>query len=329
MDNATVSLLLAQQIIFYIFLVLDISSLLCSCVLFYCYFRLTELRQQIRSNLMIIYLLASVSLLNVINIPLILPYFQNHYYIAAMKYPNVFCVFWIIFDYAMSSVHLWIIAILSLERYLLIFFKQSIVNDRKRRCFLYYILVPSIVLFLFLWYLCLVAFYPCEQTQFDYTHIICSSACYQTVASTAFLNFDWIISGLLPVFLTVFFTFILILHVLYQKHKIRRHLIRQETWRRTRKMFLQLLPITLSFLVFIMPLITVGLMAVSDPWYETIPYFYVNCLSYCLPLSIPFVILWKQKLIRRRLLLLLRRRNLTRITPIILIHGPPLPIMNV
>lgn len=245
-----------------------------------------------------------------------------------MKYPNVFCIFWIIFDYAMSSVHLWIIAVLSLERYLLIFFKQSIMNDRKRRCLLCYILVPSIVLFLFSWYLYLVAFYPCEQTQFDYTQIICSSSCYQTVAGNAFLNFDWIISGLLPVFLTVLFTFMLILHVVYQKYKIRSHLIRQETWRRTRKMFLQLLPITLAFLVFIMPLITVGLMAVSDPWYETIPYFYVNCLSYCLPQSIPFAILWKQKLIRRKLLLLLRRQNLARIAPIVFIDGRPLPMMN-
>jgi hypothetical protein len=49
-----------------------------------------------------------------------------------------------------------------------------------------------------------------------------------------------------------------------------------------------------------MPLIIVGLLAISNPWYNTIPYFYVNTLAYCLVLCMPFAILSKQTIIQRQ-----------------------------
>lgn len=193
---------------------------------------------------------------------------------------------------------------------------------------MYYFPLMLIVLLVFFWYLYLLIMFPCTKTYFDFTAIICGSACYQIEGSEMIQNIDWILSGLLPVFLTVLFTLILIIHVLYQRHKLRRHVAQRDTWKRTRKMFLQLLPITLTFLVFIMPLIIVGLMAIINPWYATLPYFYANFLAYCLPLVIPFAVLSKQKVIRRRLLLLLRCREANRIAPVILGNGPLIRKMN-
>lgn len=116
-------------------------------------------------------------------------------------------------------------------------------------------------------------------------------------------------------------------HVLYQKHKITRHLMRRDTWKRTRKMFLQLLPIILIFLVFNIPLISVGLLAISDPWYNTIPYFYANSLSFCLALFMPFAILSRQTIIKRRLFIFLRFRPLNR-TGVMTITAPPIQLFN-
>lgn len=102
---------------------------------------------------------------------------------------------------------------------------------------------------------------------------------------------DWSLADVLPVFLTILFIVMLILHVLYQRRKISKHLIQRETWKRTRKMFLQLLPIALIFLAFNMLLSIVGLLAISYPWFNTVPYFYANSLSYCLPMCMPFAAL--------------------------------------
>jgi hypothetical protein len=310
-DTVSMSVSIPSQVVFYIFLLLDIPSVLCSLLLFYYFISLRELRDQRHSNKIIIYLLIGSFLVTAVDIPLILPYLQNYYYMKSMKYPYSFCVFWIMYDYGMYSLNLWLMALACLERYLLIFFKQLIMKNRKRRFFLYYVPVTLIILFVIFWYVYLVALYPCTQTQFDLTQAVCGFPCYKTVGSVTVQNTDWTLADLLPVFLTILVISILIIHVLYQKHKISRHLMRQETWKRTRKMFLQLLPITFIFLVFNMPLIIVGLLAISNPWYNTTPYFYVNSLSYCLSLFMPFAVLSRQITIRKRLsnLLSLRRPN--------------------
>ena len=328
MNKNAIPMPLGKQATFCIFSLMNMPSILCYLVLFYYFLRLPELRQQYYSHLMIIYLLLSGYLVIIIDIPLILAYIEDNYFILSMKYPQVFCTFWIVYDYSTWSINLWIMALLSLERYLLIFFKQAVMKNKKRRFLMYYFPITIIVLLVFCWYLYLLILFPCTKTYFDFTAIICGSACYQIEGSEMIQNLDWIISGLLPVFLTVLFTLILIIHVLYQRHKIRRHVAQRDTWKRTRKMFLQLLPITLTFLVFIMPLIIVGLMAIINPWYFTTPYFYVNFLAYCLPLAIPFAVLSKQKVIRRRLLLLLRCREANRIAPVILVNDPPVRKMN-
>jgi hypothetical protein len=326
-DTTSVSVSLEEQFVFYIFLLLDIPSVLCSLVLFYCFICVPELRQQRHANQMIIYLLVGTFLVTIVDIPLILPYLQNHYYIRFMKYPDSFCVFWVMYDYGMYSLNLWLMALVCLERYLLIFFKQLVMKNKKRRFCLYYVPVTIIILFVVFWYLYLVALYPCAKTQFDFTQMVCGFPCYKVVGSVTVLNSDWATADLLPVFLTILFILILILHVLYQKHKITRHLVRQDAWKRTRKMFLQLVPIALIFLIFNMPLIIVGLLAISDPWYNTTPYFYVNSLSYCLSLFMPFAVLSKQATIRKQLFNLLRSAGLNRIAPVT-ITAMPMRLMN-
>lgn len=322
----TTSTSLPLRVFFYMFLLLDIPSVLCSLSLFYYYFSLPELRQHY-AHQMIFYLLAIAFLVTAIDMPIILAYLQDNHNIASMKHPDLFCGFWRVYDYCTWSLNLWIMALFSLERYLVIFFKPIVMKNKKRRFFMYYVPVTVAILFAFFWYLYLLVLFPCTDPQFDFTQFLCSTPCYAIEASAILRNFDWIIGGLLPVFLTIFFTLVLILHVVYQRHKISRSLAQRETWKRTRKMFLQLLPITWIFLSFTLPLITVGLLAISDPWYSTIPYFYVSFLYYCLPLLVPFAVLSKQKVIQRRLLVLFRIRPLNRIAPM-MATGLPMRINN-
>lgn len=328
-DNETIAMPvpLRQQVIFYIFLLLDIPSVLCSLIIFYCFARLPELRQQIQSNQTIIYLLIATFLVNSIDMPLILPYLQNDYYIIPMKYPNSFCTFWIIYDYGFYSLNLWLMALFALERYLLIFHKELVMKNRKRRLLWYYVPVACIIIFVFSWFIYLVVFYPCTQ-MFDFTSVTCGVSCYQIFGSVLILNTHWIVFSLLPSFSTVLFTFILISHVLYQRHKINKRLIQQDTWKRTRKMFLQLLPVTFVFLLFNMPMIIVGILAISDQWYYTTPYFYANFLTYGWPLFLPFAILSNQNIIQKRILILLRLGQVNR-NAVMIIATVPMRNMNI
>ena len=222
------------------------------------------------------------------------------------------------YDYGMYSVNLWLMALVCLERYLSIFFQHFIMKNQQRRFFIYHLSAIAIILFVLFWYLYLISLYPCTQNQFVFTQMLCGFPCYKVVGSPILLNTDWAIADLLPVFLTILFIVILILHFLYQKYKMSRYLMRQESWKRTRKMFLQLLPILFLFLIFNMPLIIVGLLAISHPWFNTIPYFYANSLSYCLPLFIPFAILSKQTEIRKRLAAILTITQFNRTVPVTL-----------
>lgn len=95
-----------SQMFFYIFLLLDIPSILCCSLLFYYFIRIPELHQQHYSHQMMIYLLINSFLIIAIDIPLMLPYLQGYYYITTMTNPSSFCLFWKIFDYSMCSLNL-------------------------------------------------------------------------------------------------------------------------------------------------------------------------------------------------------------------------------
>lgn len=315
-DATPISVPLENQIVFYIFLLLEIPSVSCSLLLFYYFARISEVHQQYPANQTIIYLLLSTFLVNVIDIPIILSYLQNFFFIELLKNPISFCMFWYIYDCGMYALNLWLMALFAFEHYLSIFFKQVIMRNSNRRFIMYYLSAAIITLFVFGWFTYFVVFYPCEQIYFDFTMMDCNLPCFLMDGSLALQNGNMILLDLLPSFLTVLFTSILISHVIYQKRKINKHLMRQDTWKRTRKMFLQLLPVTFAFLLCNLPLIIVVLLAVVNPWFFTTPYFYANNLTYCWSLLMPFAILSKQSAMKKRLFNLLRLTRFNRTVPI-------------
>lgn len=315
-----------SQFVFYIFLFLDIPSVFCSLILFYYFVRLPEYHREEYSNQMISYLLFGSFLVISIDIPLMFPYLQNDFYIYSLKHPIEFCMFWTIIDFGMYSTNLWLMALASFERYLRIFFKAILMKTRIRRVCLYYIFPTLAFVCPISWYTYAIVFFPCDPTIFDLTAVVCGNPCYTYDASPVLLNVDWALAALVPLFLSVFFILLLICHVLYQKHKINRRLLRRETWKRTRKMFFQLLPIVVIFLIFNMPLIIVGLLSTWNPWFNTTPYFYVNSLSYCLSLCMPLVIFSKQKPIQKQLRIFFRWRRFNRTVPQTITAMPLRPI---
>ncbi|UJR12127.1 hypothetical protein I4U23_016304 [Adineta vaga] len=306
---------ISRKIGFYIFLLIDIPSILCSLLLFYYFIHLREQLHQNRFNQIIIYLLFSSFLTNTIDVPLIIIHFYNYQYVESLNNPNTYCIFWQLCDYIFYSLNLWLMALACFERYLMIFSQRIITTNQWLLVLLYYVSVFSITIFCFLWYIYLVFLYPCEQNSFVYTENICSASCYETVDDAMIQNIDWVLANLIPAFLVIFFLCIIVLHVIYHKYKISRHAIRRGIWKRTRKLFLQLFPIAFIFLTFNIPVITVGMLGVNYPWFNEIPYYYTNLLYYFLPMFMSFAILSKHKKIRNQFIILFKLRRRNRIIP--------------
>lgn len=191
------------------------------------------------------------------------------------------CLFWIFINYLLFPASAWIMAIASIQRYIFIFHKHLMNSSFK-----HYIPIFLPPIFLFIWYIVLIFFYPCQQ-QFDYTQMWCFGACYvyQYIIGTI----DWMISSVVPVLLTVIFNIVLILRVIYQKYKMQRG----RTWRTTRKLAIQLLSISFLFLAIYLPLIIFGLIRLwIDPLFLFV--FTMNYYAYaiyCVPLLMPLVCL--------------------------------------
>ncbi|UJR12215.1 hypothetical protein I4U23_016392 [Adineta vaga] len=306
---------LSRQITFYIFLLIDIPSILCSLLLFYNFLHFHNQFHQHPSNRMLISLLIVSFLINIIDIPMIIAHCYDIFYIESMSAPGSFCIFWLLYDYILYSLYLWLMALSCFERYLMIFYKHLITRNRLFHFLLYYITLLLTIIFPLIWYIYLILIYPCEQNSFDYTQMTCEASCYEIVGDTIIENIDWILANLLPIFLVILFILIIIIRVVYQKYKISRNLMQRRIWKRTRKMFLQLLPIGFLFLLFNIPVITVGMLGIYDPWFNTIPYYYANLFEYFLPLLMPFAILSKQKQIQKQFVKLLKLRRTIRIQP--------------
>jgi hypothetical protein len=298
-----------NHVLFFVFLLLDISSILCSLILFYYFFfRLPQLRKKLANHILIC-LLISCFLVTTIDVPLKISYFYDTEYVSLLNNRYYFCVFWILYDYTLYAMNLWLLAFASLERYFLIFYRGIILKTKIRRLFSHYLPILVLILFCFIWYLCLVVFYPCEQTQFDYTQTDCGGSCYLYVGSSSLLNADAVISALLPMFLDMLTNIILIFHVIYQKEKMRKNrtnVVLRQTWKRTRKMFLQLVPIMLIFLLFETPYAFNNLLGATTQWSNTMVTFYTGYQAYCLEIFMPFVVLSRQQEIRKHLLIKLR-----------------------
>ena len=191
------------------------------------------------------------------------------------------CLFWIFANYLLFPASFWIMAVASVQRYFLIFHKH-LMNTRLK----HYILIFLPPIFLFIWYIVLIFFYPCQQ-QFDYTQAWCLSACYlyEGIIGTI----DWILSSFVPIALTIIMNVLLILRVVYQKYKMQR----ARTWRTTRKLTIQLFSISFLFLSIYLPLTIFGLIRLwIDPYFLFVfTMVYFAYAAYLVPLLMPFVCL--------------------------------------
>lgn len=281
--NAIVSSepLVYRNIKFYLFLLIEIPSVMIS--LYIIYKCLKNGRMVSRLNNHSIICLVSISLIETTSeLPIALDYLRLGF---VQIQTTGFCLFWIWYNFSIQTMNLTVMSWMSIERHLLIFHSNSFQNRLGRIKYHYIPMVISLVYIPIFYFSCIII-YQCENT-FDYSSLLCGTICYNRIAWLS--SFDWITNILIPSLLIPLSCLSLLIRVLIQIKKVRREL----NWRSTRKMTIQLVIISLVYLIFYFPLALISLIRIYfiGNFLDDLTYYYFYYSPYLVQLFMPFVCL--------------------------------------
>ena len=195
----------------------------------------------------------------------------------------IFCEIWTYLDWSIYITQMILFAWATMERHILIFHERWLIT-KKNRFLIHYL--PYIFILLYCFNIYTMAFFypPCEnllKSSVSYCLSICLSNYY------IFYMWESIVHQLIPVVIIVVFSIGLLVRTVWHKHRMHQAV----QWRKHRKMTVQLLSITLVYLVFSFPSTVVytatffiSVEVVTDAAFQ-----YTGFLSYFTFLVFPFV----------------------------------------
>jgi hypothetical protein len=222
----------------------------------------------------------------------------------------IFCKIWGYIDWGFYITQTVLFAWATIERHILIFHDRW-VSTRKKRLFVHYLPLISVLLYCLILYAVVYLFPPC-QSVVDYFYVTCVSPC--PFDNYIFSMFDVIVHETVPIFLVIIFSIALLLRVLRQKYRMGQPI----RWRRQRKMTIQLLSITFLYVVFFLPFAVVDVMLYWGYPVEKLVNVreYVLFLCYFTTLFYPFICIASLSDLRTKFINMLHlRRQARRITP--------------
>ncbi|CAF4667001.1 unnamed protein product [Rotaria sp. Silwood2] len=194
-----------------------------------------------------------------------------------------FCLFWVWYVFTLETVNVSLMTWTSIERHILIFHSHWIQTQRGKIIW-HYIPLIFCITYIPIFYFACVVLYPCENF-FEYSLFLCGSICYTSVTWLA--TFDWTTNVLIPSLSIPFASTSLLFRVLFQAKKMKRTL----KWRSTRKLTLQLMAISILYLLFWCPLALVSIIRLYfiPTFISEIYYYYLYYTPYFVQLLMPFV----------------------------------------
>mgnify|MGYP001101001596 FL=1 len=280
-DNSEISL--SRSVRFWLLLCCDIPSIVCTFLILYHLLRDSKRRQALHNHAIILILLLGTTT-QLIEIPFYLAFIGD----SGVVKPSVpaTCLAWWFVSFGMYNGGTILMAWASIERHILVF--NSIwVHTNRGRFFVHYFPLIFILLYIGIYYIYVLFFFPCEN-EYDYTLPICNaSPCYQ---DNQFLGmWDFIVNNIAPSLLIALASWGLVLRVIRQK----RRLNQQTQWRRQRKMTIQLASLSALNIIFNIPLNILSLAHLcglpDDYGVDAEKNFYFSC--YFLIFLFPFVCL--------------------------------------
>ena len=272
---------LTRNVKFGIFVVLTPPAIVCNCILVY-YLLLDRTFRRVLHNHAILALLIATLLTNLIEVPRIIHFLHLG---TVIPRSEVNCLIWQWSEYLLFAVVIVMILWISTERHLLIFYSHLYATANSR--FLYHYL-PLIVIavYLTLFYIVVIFLYPCDRS-FDFNQSLCGVPCYTTRPNITV--YDFIAHTWIPLIMGIILDVTLVIRVIHRK---RVGLQNRSTQRKHRKMVIQVLSISILYLILQTPASMVSfiqLFVVLSDWMLYIQIAYFFYLFWVLTLLIPFV----------------------------------------
>ena len=263
----------------YVFASIEIPSALTSLYILYQFFRFRQHRSRLNNHSIIALIIVSF-IETTSELPIALQYLRLGY-VKPTKYS--FCIFWIWYNFSLQTVNLSLMTWTSIERHILIF-HSNLIQTSMGKIKWHYIPLTICSIYIPIFYFVCVVLYQCENF-FDYSSYLCGPICYNSV--TWLSTFDWTTNILFPSLMIPLASISLLLRVLIQAKKMKRTL----TWRSTRKMTMQLMIISMLYLIFWFPLALVSLIRIYfiPTFIDEITNYYLNYTPYLVQLLMPFV----------------------------------------
>jgi len=233
---------ISRPVHFWIFLPFEIVSIICS-IFVLGHLLFNRVLRHAPYNHIIILLLCINLIVQLTDIPWILNYYRlGHVWPAT----HTFCMIWIFIDDGLYIATTTLFAWATIERHILIFHHQWMLI-RIKFIFIHYFPIVFLSLYCLCYSLVVIIFPPCENI-FDYTLVVCGyPLCYYE--NTLVGLWDVIVNHIIPTFVIILCSITLLGRILYQKNRARQ-LIR---WRKHRKMAIQLLSISILYLILYIP----------------------------------------------------------------------------
>ena len=255
-------LLIPVSVRFWLYLIPNVISAGCSIFALYHLLFDRTLRQALHNHVIIVLLFAGL-VYETTTVPLML-----YYYCVgnSWKRSTSFSRFWTFIDSVSYEIQLIGFAWALVERHILTFHSEW-VSTRKKRFFVHYLPLVGVLMYCFIYYFVFDLFPFCGDIDFP-------SPTNGVPFSCIFIHdiigkWDAICNLIVPTFIIIIFSFALLLRVL--KHTARINPLID--WRKQRKMALQLLSISVLYLVFNFPRTILLIMTLSSTsTYILIPY---------------------------------------------------------
>ncbi len=205
-------------------------------------------------------------------------------------YPSndVFCSFWNWFHYSLNIINLFLMAFLCIERNILIF-HSIILRTKRAKILFHYCPILFCLFYPPIFYIGAIFICPCINS-YDYTQLLCTWPCY--FGNTSWTSIDLFFNNYTPLCIIIpVFCIILYMRFFIQRRSMQRQVV---TWRRNRKLVLQLWAISTLYLGTWMPLEISGLINLYwDPnFLLQFQIDYIYLFPYFIHVIYPFIVLF-------------------------------------
>lgn len=223
-----------------------VSSILCHLVLIYHLIFNRQLRQALHNHVILIFLITNFLLITV-DMSMI-------YYFLFLDYLNenyeYFCVMWNFIDTFLSNTCTFLMMWSTFERHLLIFHDRQLYDKQFKRILFHYVPIFLLILYAFLFFGVLAFLHPgcSNENYFHYDELFCGRLCY-VHANIDLSTYDIVVHRIVCSIVIFLCCIFLLIRVLHQKRE-RNQIIR---WRRHFKMTIQIISISILYLIGIFP----------------------------------------------------------------------------